>query len=48
MPDPFRGGMSTALEMIQGSCAEHEAGHLDDVVCGPEGLVRGSRRGLSC
>ena len=32
MPDPFRGGMSTALEMIQGSCAEHEAGHLDDVV----------------
>jgi hypothetical protein len=31
MPDPFRGGMSTALGMIKGSCAEHEADHLDEV-----------------
>lgn len=31
MPDPFRGGMSTPLEMIKGSCCEHEAGHLDEV-----------------
>jgi hypothetical protein len=32
LPDPFRGGMATTLDMIKGSCAEHEAGHLDDVV----------------
>ena len=31
LPDPFRGGMATPLEMIQHSCAEHEAGHLDEV-----------------
>ncbi|MDI6857551.1 MAG: DinB family protein [Dehalococcoidia bacterium] len=31
MPDPFRGGMSTPLEMIKGSCCEHEAAHLDEV-----------------
>jgi hypothetical protein len=31
MPDPFQGGMSTALEMIQGSCGDHEAQHLMDV-----------------
>jgi len=31
MPDPFRGGMSTALEMIQGSVGDHEAQHLMDV-----------------
>ncbi len=31
MPDPFRGGMSTALGMIKGSCAEHEGEHLDEV-----------------
>jgi uncharacterized protein (TIGR03083 family) len=37
MPDPFRGGMATALAMIQGSCAEHEAGHLDDVVAALRG-----------
>jgi len=38
MPDPFRGGMSTALDMIQGSGAEHEAGHLDEV----EAVLRGA------
>ena len=31
LPDPFRGWMATPLEMIQHSCAEHEAGHLDEV-----------------
>ncbi|MGD0115366.1 MAG: maleylpyruvate isomerase N-terminal domain-containing protein [Dehalococcoidia bacterium] len=31
MPDPFQGGMSTALEMIQGSVGDHEAQHLMDV-----------------
>ncbi len=31
MPDPFQGGMSTALEMIQGSVADHEAQHLMDI-----------------
>jgi hypothetical protein len=31
VPDPFAGGMSTALEMIQGSCGDHEAQHLMDV-----------------
>ena len=31
MPNPFQGGMSTALEMIQGSCSDHEAQHLMDV-----------------
>ena len=38
MPDPFRGGMSTALDMIQGSGTEHEAGHLDEV----EAVLRGA------
>jgi hypothetical protein len=37
MPDPFAGGMSTALEMIQNSCAGHEGGHLDEV----ESVLRG-------
>ena len=31
LPDPFRGGMSTPLEMIQGSCSGHEGEHLDEV-----------------
>ena len=31
MPNPFQGGMSTALEMIEGSCCDHEAQHLMDV-----------------
>lgn len=31
MPDPFRGGMSTTLEMIQGSCGEHEAEHMNEI-----------------
>jgi hypothetical protein len=31
MPNPFEGGMSTALEMISGSCGDHEAQHLMDV-----------------
>ena len=37
MPDPFRGGMSTPLEMIQNSCAGHEGDHLDEV----ESALRG-------
>jgi uncharacterized protein (TIGR03083 family) len=31
MPNPFAGGMSCALEMIAGSCGDHEAQHLMDV-----------------
>ena len=31
MPDPFRGGMATPLEMIQNSCSGHEGDHLDEV-----------------
>jgi hypothetical protein len=31
MPNPFQGGMSTALEMIEGSCTDHEAQHLMDI-----------------
>jgi len=31
LPDPFRGGMSTPLEMIQSSCSGHEGTHLDEV-----------------
>ena len=31
LPDPFRGGMSTPLEMIQNSCSGHEGTHLDEV-----------------
>jgi hypothetical protein len=31
MPNPFQGGMSTALEMIEGSCCDHEAQHLMDI-----------------
>jgi hypothetical protein len=31
LPDPFRGGMSTPLEMIQSSCSGHEGEHLDQV-----------------
>ena len=31
MPNPFQGGMSTALEMIEGSCGDHEAQHLVDI-----------------
>ncbi len=31
MPNPFVGGMSTTLEMIQGSCGDHEAEHLMDI-----------------
>ena len=37
LPDPFRGGMSTPLEMIQGSCSGHEGEHLDEV----ESVLRG-------
>ena len=38
MPNPFAGGMSTALGMIKGSCAEHEGEHLDEV----EAVLRGA------
>ncbi len=31
MPNPFAGGMSCALEMIAGSCGDHEAQHLMDI-----------------
>ena len=31
MPNPFEGGMSSALEMIEGSCCDHEAQHLMDI-----------------
>ena len=31
MPNPFQGGMSTALEMIEESSADHEAQHLMDI-----------------
>ena len=31
MPNPFEGGMSSALEMINGSCGDHEAQHMMDV-----------------
>ena len=31
LPDPFRGGMATPLEMIQNSCSGHEGEHLDEV-----------------
>jgi len=31
MPNPFQGGMSTALEMIEGSCTDHEAQHFMDI-----------------
>ena len=31
MPNPFQGGMSSALEMIHGSCADHEAQHMMDI-----------------
>jgi hypothetical protein len=31
MPNPFQGGMSSALEMIEGSCCDHEAQHLMDI-----------------
>jgi len=31
MPNPFEGGMSTTLEMIEGSCCDHEAQHLMDI-----------------
>jgi hypothetical protein len=31
MPNPFAGGMSSALEMIAGSCGDHEAQHLMDI-----------------
>ena len=37
MPDPFAGGMSTPLEMIQNSCSGHEGTHLDEV----ESALRG-------
>jgi hypothetical protein len=37
LPDPFRGGMSTPLEMIQSSCSGHEGDHLDEV----ESALRG-------
>jgi len=39
MPDPFAGGMSTALEMIQNSCAGHEGEHLDRGGGGAEGVA---------
>ena len=36
--NPFRGGiMSTTLEMIQGSVADHESEHLDDIVAALRG-----------
>ena len=38
LPDPFRGGMSTPLEMIQNSCSGHEGTHLDEV----EAVLRGA------
>jgi hypothetical protein len=31
MRNPFQGGMSTALEMINGSCGDHEAQHMMDI-----------------
>ncbi len=31
MPNPFAGGMSCALDMIAGSCGDHEAQHLMDI-----------------
>ena len=31
MPNPFQGGISTVLELIQGSSADHEAQHLMDI-----------------
>jgi hypothetical protein len=31
MPNPFQGGMSSALEMIHGSCGDHEAQHMMDI-----------------
>jgi hypothetical protein len=31
MPNPFAGGMSCALDMIAGSCGDHEAEHLMDI-----------------
>ena len=31
MPNPFEGGMSCALDMIAGSCGDHEAQHLVDI-----------------
>ncbi|HUS81649.1 MAG TPA: DinB family protein [Dehalococcoidia bacterium] len=31
MPNPFEGGMSSALEMIGGSCGDHEAQHMMDI-----------------
>ncbi len=31
MPNPFEGGMSSALEMIHGSCGDHEAQHMMDI-----------------
>jgi hypothetical protein len=31
MPNPFAGGESTALEMIESSCGDHEAQHLMDI-----------------
>ena len=37
LPDPFRGGMSTPLEMIESSCSGHEGDHLDEV----ESALRG-------
>jgi len=37
LPVPFRGGMSTPLEMIQNSCSGHEGEHLDEV----EAVLRG-------
>jgi len=37
LPDPFRGGMATPLEMIQSSCSGHEGDHLDEV----ESALRG-------
>ena len=37
LPDPFRGGMATPLEMIQNSCSGHEGTHLDEV----ESVLRG-------
>ena len=38
LPDPFRGGMATPLEMIQNSCSGHEGEHLDEV----EAVLRGA------
>jgi hypothetical protein len=37
MPDPFQGGESTPLEMIQSGCTGHEGDHLDEV----ESVLRG-------